>query len=92
MMEKSIEKLMDEIMTNPGVNGVVCTDAQGLVVAAQGVGRKSTGGQMTGVLDLARDLHPDVKDEPIVCIESDAGSLLLKSCDGITIGIHKTNS
>ena len=40
---------------------------------AQGVGRKSTGGQMTGVLDLARDLHPDVKDEPIVCIESDAG-------------------
>ena len=45
----------------------------GIFTTAQGTGRRTAAGHISGLIQQAADLHPDSKDDPIICIESDVG-------------------
>ncbi|XP_046327255.1 ragulator complex protein LAMTOR5-like [Haliotis rufescens] len=88
-MEKGLEKHMDETFKLPGVAAVLCTDGHGLCLGAKGSAPKHSSGPIATLAAMAGDLGPSGAASPVVCIESEAGSVLIKSCDNLTVAVFK---
>ncbi|KAL5013535.1 hypothetical protein ScPMuIL_007805 [Solemya velum] len=77
-MEKSLEKQIDDIRSIPGVSGVLCCDAGGLCLTAKGVANKESAGHIASISSQAEKLHPEIGCNPVVCIESEGGTIMIR--------------
>ncbi|XP_046542455.1 ragulator complex protein LAMTOR5-like [Haliotis rubra] len=80
---------MDETFKLPGVAAVLCTDGHGLCLGAKGSAPKQASGPIATLAAMAGDLCPTNTTSPVVCIESEAGSVLIKSCDSLSVAVFK---
>jgi len=78
-------------MSQPGVTGVLCTDAQGLALAAQGTMKPDSAGLVAGIASKAVQLKhgTGADDHPVVVIEFDTGNILIRSHENSTLAVHK---
>jgi len=88
-MEKPLDRQLEEIINSAGVQGVMCADMQGFCVANKGVISKQTAGVVTSLAQQASALHPEEKIAPVIVIESDAGNLIIKQNNDISMAILK---
>ncbi|CAI8037424.1 Ragulator complex protein LAMTOR5 homolog [Geodia barretti] len=90
-MEASLESQMNEIMSQPGVTGVLCADEQGLALSAQGTLTPHSAGLVSVVTEKACQLrHGTEPDEkPVVVMEFDTGNVLIRSHNNSTLAVHK---
>jgi len=88
-MEKVLKKEVDEVMAQPSVTGVLCVDSDGLCVATHGSASKMSSGLVAAVASQAAGLRPNAPT-PVVVIENDAGTTLIKSHSGTTVAVYKS--
>jgi len=90
-MEKALKKEIDEVMTQPSVTGVLCVDSDGLCVAAHGSASKTSSGLVAAVASQAAGLRPNAP-APVVVLETDVGTTLIKSHSGTTVAVYKSGT
>ena len=90
-MEKALKKEVEEVMSQPSVTGVLCVDADGLCVAAHGSASKTSSGLVSALASQAASLRPDAP-APVVVLESDATTTLIKSHSGTTVAVFKSTA
>ncbi|XP_066285513.1 ragulator complex protein LAMTOR5 homolog [Branchiostoma lanceolatum] len=88
-MEKELDKHLEETMTTHGVLGTMCANQHGMCLGAKGSVSGDSAGMVTRLSELAGQLDPSSEEDPIVCIESDASTLMIKKHDDVTMAIHK---
>ncbi|KXJ20085.1 ragulator complex protein LAMTOR5 homolog [Exaiptasia diaphana] len=91
-MEKAIESHVDDLMTEHGVIGVLCVDNQGLALTAKGTANPIHSGPVLNLAECAKKLYPEIEPQPVICLESDACNLLIRTQDKVTVAIHKVPS
>jgi len=91
VMEKALKKEMDDVMSQPSVTGVMCVDSDGLCVAAHGSASKTSSGLVAAVASQAAGLRPN-NPAPVVVLETDVGTTLIKSHSGTTVAICKSGT
>ncbi|CAH3112757.1 ragulator complex protein LAMTOR5 homolog [Pocillopora verrucosa] len=89
-MEKSLDSHLDDIMSEHGVIGVLCSDQQGLALSAKGTANPIHAGLISSLAEDAKKLDPNTT--PVICLESDACNLLVRSEGDVTVAIHKVPS
>ncbi|XP_062569387.1 ragulator complex protein LAMTOR5-like [Saccostrea cucullata] len=87
-MERQLEKHLEETCRVPGISGALCADNNGLCLAARGC-KPELAGQVANIVRQAAQLHPNSSTSPVVCIESEGGSVLIKSEGDVTMAIFK---
>ncbi|GFO27715.1 ragulator complex protein lamtor5 [Plakobranchus ocellatus] len=91
-MEKTLEKHMEEAFRIPGVSGVICTENSGLCLASQGNVSDQYSGSISALANQAARLCPTQNSPaPIIVLESEYGSLLIKKTDNITTAVFKSS-
>ncbi|BFZ10781.1 hypothetical protein BsWGS_13820 [Bradybaena similaris] len=91
-MEKALEKQMDEAFRLPGVSGIVCVDNNGLCLGAKGVIPGQCNGSISTLAAQASKLSRSVNaPNPVICLESEHGSVLIKKTDHLTTAIFKSS-
>lgn len=82
---------MTEISQTPGVVGVICTDPQGLSLAARGTLKPESSGLVSGLATQAASLNlgNGEDDKPTIVVEFDTGNILIRGQQNSTLGIHK---
>jgi len=90
-MEKALKKEVEEVMSQPSVTGVLCVDSDGLCVAAHGSASKTSSGLVAAVASQAAGLRPDAP-APVIVLESDAMTTLIKSHAGTTVAVYKSTA
>uniref|UniRef100_A0A0B7B9E3 Late endosomal/lysosomal adaptor and MAPK and MTOR activator 5 n=1 Tax=Arion vulgaris TaxID=1028688 RepID=A0A0B7B9E3_9EUPU len=91
-MEKALDKQMDEAFRLPGVSGIICVDNNGLCVSAKGVIPRQCSGSLNALANQAAKLAPSPNSaSPVICLESEHGSVLLKKADNLTTAIFKSS-
>jgi len=90
-MEKALKKEVDEVMAQPSVTGVLCVDSDGLCVAAHGSASKTSSGLVSVLASQAAALRPDAPT-PVIVLESDAATTLIKSHSGTTVAVYKSTA
>lgn len=85
---EEINNQMDELFNTPGVSGVVFTDLRGLVLKEKGSGNLQAGAVSTIALQASK-LFPDLDESPVVCVEGEKRSLLIRNEDKIVLGVYK---
>jgi len=88
-MEKALKKEVDEVMSQPSVTGVLCVDSDGLCLAAQGSASQTSSGLVAAVASQAAGLRPNTS-APVVVLETDSGTTLIKSHSGTTVAVYKS--
>ncbi|CAH3180756.1 unnamed protein product [Porites lobata] len=71
-MEKSLDSHLEDIMSEHGVIGVLCSDQQGLALSAKGTANPMYSGHVSSLVENARKLYPNKEPQPVICLESDA--------------------
>ncbi|KAL8589417.1 hypothetical protein ACOMHN_021569 [Nucella lapillus] len=89
-MEKMIERQLDEIYRVQGMQGVICVDRNGLLLAARGRMSPRISGPVSALAQLASTLHPQHYQVPVIVVESQQGKTLIKQEEGITTAFLKT--
>ncbi|KAF2355810.1 Ragulator complex protein LAMTOR5 [Trinorchestia longiramus] len=90
-MESSLEKCVTEIAQKPSVTGVICSDANGLVLSSRNVeSPECCSGGLTAVATAAAALEPHSDTRPLVIIEGDASVVEIHQTDGITLSVFKS--
>ncbi|KAK6176509.1 hypothetical protein SNE40_014778 [Patella caerulea] len=92
-MEKSLEKHLEETFKIPGVSSVICTDEQGLCLGLKGSCHANVAGPIATLAKQADQLRrtTNAPNPPSICIESEAGSVLIGKKDDITMAIFKSS-
>ncbi|KAF4072295.1 ragulator complex protein LAMTOR5 [Ictalurus punctatus] len=88
-MEATLEQHLDDTMKNPAIVGVLCTDAQGHNLGCRGSLSDEHGGVVSVLAKQAASLTKDPTDTPTVCLESDSGTVLVRTHGTITVAMHK---
>ncbi|XP_066283311.1 ragulator complex protein LAMTOR5 homolog [Branchiostoma lanceolatum] len=88
-MEKELDKHLEETMTTHGVLGTMCADQHGMCLGAKGSVSGDSAGMVTRLSELVGQLESSSEEDPIICIESDSSTLMIKKHDDITMAIHK---
>jgi len=88
-MEKALKKEIDDVMSQPSVTGVLCVDSDGLCVAAHGSASQTSSGLVAAVASQAAGLRPNAL-APVVVLETDGGTTLIKSHTGTTVAVYKS--
>lgn len=88
-MEANLNTEIEETMNQQGVVGVICTDSQGLCLAAEGSASPHSAGVITALAQQASQLSPEQSTSPVVCLESDKGNVLVKTHNHINVAIYK---
>ncbi|MEE6492133.1 hypothetical protein FKM82_016482 [Ascaphus truei] len=76
-------------MKNPAIVGVLCTDTQGLNLGCRGSLSDEHAGVISILPQQAAKLTPDSTDIPVVCLESDRGTIMIQKHDTLTVAVHK---
>ncbi|KAL4227165.1 hypothetical protein ACF0H5_015138 [Mactra antiquata] len=87
-MERNLDKHLDDTFRVPGVAGVICADEHGFCLGAKGVANRESSGHIANIADSASKLNPSLPN-PVISIEGEGGSILIKKEDNITMGIYK---
>ena len=88
-MEKNLHQALDDILSKPGVSGVLCADENGLCLASKGSVDRSTSGSLVHLMQLASSLEPS--KSPILRLESDAKDILIQNEGGLTLAVVRNN-
>ncbi|KAK3590728.1 hypothetical protein CHS0354_030962 [Potamilus streckersoni] len=91
-MERPLEKHLDETFKIPGVSGVLCADENGLCLGAKGVAKKEAAGHITSIALSAAKLIPNSNTNPVICIEGETGSVLIKKEENIVMAVYKSQA
>lgn len=73
----------------PGISGALCADNNGLCLAARGC-KPELAGHVASIAQQAAQLYPNTSTTPVICIESEGGSVLIKSENDVTMAMFKT--
>jgi hypothetical protein len=91
-MEKTLERHIDEAFRMPGVAGILCVDNNGLCISAKGVIPSQCSGSLSTLASQASKLFPGPNTlSPVICLESEHGSVLVKKTDNLTTAIFKSS-
>ncbi|EFX68450.1 ragulator complex protein LAMTOR5 homolog [Daphnia pulex] len=90
-MDKEVQKCVEELMTSPGVVGVLCADRQGMCLTSQGVANSNYSGSLTSLSHLATTLEPG-KGDPVILFENHESQCLIHQNMGMTLAVYKTNT
>jgi len=85
-MEQQIQEAVSNILSQPGVVGVVCADPNGLCLSAQGNASSVASGFIRSLANRAKELG---EGDPIVCVETDTTNIYIKERENSTIGVYK---
>jgi hepatitis B virus X-interacting protein len=90
-MEGHLETQVAEIAQTPGVLGAICTDSQGLSLAARGTLKPQSAGVIAGLVSQANNLKMGTSDDdrPTIVVEFDTGNIMIKGQSNSTLAIHK---
>ena len=88
-MESLLSGIVD---SSDEVTGVVCNDVNGLCLGAKGQVNREKSGFLTSVARRASQLEVDSLDTPMVVIESQTSSILVKEYDGLTVAVMRRAS
>jgi len=91
VMEAAIESAVDRTLAQPGVKGVLCSDAQGLCLSARNELSSSQSGFVTSIAVRAANLEPG-QPSPAVTIESDRFNVLVRQHGDFTLAVKKESS
>ncbi|XP_072279316.1 ragulator complex protein LAMTOR5 [Pyxicephalus adspersus] len=91
-MEAALEQHLENTMKNPSIVGVICTDSQGLNLGCCGSLSDEHAGIISILPQWAAKLTSDQTDVPVVCLESDSGTILIEKHDWLTVAVHKMSS
>eukprot|EP00794_Sanderia_malayensis_P006209 gene6209-6924_t len=91
-MEQNLELQLEEIMREPGVTGVLCTDKQGLPLTAKGVSQTKDAGPISALIEEAALLYPDIDKNPVITLEGDQSTVLIKAQNKIVLSVSKVKS
>ncbi|XP_077323484.1 ragulator complex protein LAMTOR5 isoform X2 [Lithobates pipiens] len=91
-MEAALEQHLEDTMKNPSIVGVICTDSQGLNLGCCGSLSDGHAGIISILPQLAAKLTADHTDVPVVCLESDSGTIMIQKHDQLTVAVHKMSS
>jgi len=86
-MDNQFTELLNQITSEPGVTGILCSDKNGLCLAARGTGNLNTSGYLTSILKRAQKISEE--EDPTIQIETDSSNVLIKSNGDITLAIIK---
>ncbi|KPI98491.1 PREDICTED: ragulator complex protein LAMTOR5 homolog [Papilio xuthus] len=87
-MEKDLDKVVDEIMATPQINGCIVADHQGLCLAAKGTAHVDSAGIIVALSEQACKIQPNLKP-PTICLETDKKLCLVQRHGTITGAIFK---
>lgn len=87
-MEKELDRVIEEIMATPNVNGCLVADYQGLCLAAKGTVHVDSAGIIVAISEQACKIQPNLKP-PTVCLETDKRQCLIQRHGTITGAIYK---
>ncbi|KAI8771620.1 ragulator complex protein LAMTOR5 [Biomphalaria glabrata] len=89
-MEKALEKQLEETFRIPGVVGVMCVDNNGLCLGAKGNTPRGSSGSISALASQATKLSTNGTN-PVICLESEHGSVLIKKNEKLTTAIYKSS-
>lgn len=69
------------------VIGVACNDMNGLCLGAKGEVNRAKSGFLTSIVRRASQLDGNSLDSPMVVIESESSTILVKEYDGLTVAV-----
>ncbi|KOB66865.1 Uncharacterized protein OBRU01_20509 [Operophtera brumata] len=87
-MEKELDKVIEEIMSTPNINGCLVADHQGLCLASKGSAHVDSAGIIVAISEQACKLQPNLKP-PTVCLETEKKKCLIQRHGTITGAIFK---
>jgi len=90
-MESTLEKQIEEAFRLPGVSGVMCVDKNGFILGDKGTVPHKSSGSVSTLSSQASSLKPGSMSSPVVCLESEAGSVLIKKSDDLTTALFKSS-
>uniref|UniRef100_A0A0B7A4B9 Late endosomal/lysosomal adaptor and MAPK and MTOR activator 5 n=1 Tax=Arion vulgaris TaxID=1028688 RepID=A0A0B7A4B9_9EUPU len=91
-MEKALEKEMDEVCHLSEVSGIICVDSNGLCLGAKGNIPQQCSGYLSALATQAAKLSQNGSAvDPVICLETEHGSLLVKKADNMTTAIFKSS-
>ncbi|KAI8427397.1 hypothetical protein MSG28_001950 [Choristoneura fumiferana] len=90
-MEKELDRVIEEIMATPNVNGCLVADHQGLCLASKGTAHVDSAGMIVAISEQACKIQPNLKP-PTVCLETDTKQCLIQRHGTITGAIFKQKS
>ncbi|KAM8976517.1 ragulator complex protein LAMTOR5 [Pelodytes ibericus] len=91
-MEASLEQHLEDTMKQPSIVGVLCTDSQGLNLGCRGSLSDEHAGIISVLPQHAAKLSLDPTDVPVVCLESDSGTIMIQKHDRLTVAVHKMST
>ncbi|XP_018412757.1 PREDICTED: ragulator complex protein LAMTOR5 isoform X2 [Nanorana parkeri] len=92
IMEAALEQHLEDTMKNPSIVGIICTDSQGLNLGCCGSLSDEHAGIISILPQLAAKLAADHTDVPVVCLESDSGTIMIQTHAQLTVAVHKMSS
>uniref|UniRef100_A0A2L2Y275 Late endosomal/lysosomal adaptor and MAPK and MTOR activator 5 n=1 Tax=Parasteatoda tepidariorum TaxID=114398 RepID=A0A2L2Y275_PARTP len=84
-METKIRNVILDVASKPGVTGVLIADQNGLCLGSKGSIDSSVSGSLVHLMQLAKKLEPT--KSPILKLEADISSIIIKSDDKITLAL-----
>lgn len=91
-MEKLLEKQMEEAFRIPGISGVMCVDKNGLLLGGKGNVPHHASGSLGALTNQASKLTGgNSTSSPVICLESEAGCVLIKKTDDLTTAMFKSS-
>lgn len=88
-MEKDLQTLCKEALSEKNVNGVIALNKDGLCLFSEGFPEdNNVGGQISAIYSLAKEL--DKKSTPIVQIGNEKTRLLIKEKNSVTTAVLKS--
>ncbi|XP_044759167.1 uncharacterized protein LOC123316921 [Coccinella septempunctata] len=88
-MENSLDRVMDETLSQPGVYGCVFSDDHGLGLGAKGKASVDSSGVIAAIAMVAAKLEPH-NENPIISFENDSRTCIIKRNKNLIGAIFKT--
>mmetsp|Transcript_64878 Transcript_64878/g.146334 ORF Transcript_64878/g.146334 Transcript_64878/m.146334 type:complete len:85 (+) Transcript_64878:39-293(+) len=76
----------------PEADGVLCNDASGLPLVANGDVDPAVSGLFTSLIQAAATLLPSSETPPTIIIETDRRNIVVKEYDNLTVSVFQTES
>lgn len=91
-MEKTLDKQMEEAFRLPGIAGIMCVDKNGLLLSGKGNVPQRASGSLCALTSQASKLKSgNAACNPVIVLESEAGSVLIKRSDNLTTAVFKSS-
>eukprot|EP00039_Didymoeca_costata_P027293 m.18121 g.18121 ORF g.18121 m.18121 type:complete len:92 (+) comp6201_c0_seq1:129-404(+) len=89
MMDKELHATVDSCLQQEKVTGVLCSDLSGFSIAARGDMNSSQAGCIASLAARAALLEKGQETAPVITVESDNFSILIRRHNNVTMAIKK---